>query len=425
MDREDLEQLQIERLQTVLNRVYKNVSFYNKKFDEMKINIENIKKIEDIKYLPFTTKQDLRNSYPYNMFAVPLKDIIRIHSTSGTTGKPVIIGYTKNDIKNWEQIVARCLSSVGITNHDFIQISFNYGFFTGGLGFHYGAERIGASVIPASSTDNALKQIMVMKDYKSSVIVCTPSYAVFIAKTIEKLKIHPEELYLKKGIFGAEPWTEKTRSYLEKTFNIDAYDSYGLSEIFGPGVAEECEYKNGLHVNEDHFIVEIINPNTLEPVEEGSEGELVFTTLTKEGFPVIRYRTGDITSINSEKCECGRTLKRIARIKGRNDDLIFVNGSKFLPSEIEKVLFGNIENCESNYQIIIDKKDGIDTVEILVEVPDKIPFDENYQILRLQSEIEKNVEYNLELKTKITFVEPQSLNFSYNEKMRRVIDRRV
>jgi len=338
MPRDELEQLQIERLQMTLNRVYRNVAFYRKGFDAAGVDIGKIRSVGDLKELPFTTKEDLHASYPYDMFAVPLKDIVRIHSSSGTTGRPIVVGYTKNDIQHWSALTARVLTAAGITEHDFVQIAFEYSLFTGGLGFHYGAERIGASVIPSSASGNIQKQLYIMKDYKTSALLSTPSFAITIASNLREMGIHPESLNLRVGIFGAEPWSDAIRARIEDELRLDAYDSYGLSEIMGPGVSGECAHKCGLHVNEDHFIVEVIDPATGAPLGYGAEGELVFTTITKEGVPLIRYRTGDLGTLTGGTCECGRTFARMSRVSRRIDDMIIVRGVKIVPRQIEEIL---------------------------------------------------------------------------------------
>ncbi|RKX76775.1 MAG: phenylacetate--CoA ligase [Spirochaetes bacterium] len=420
--REDMEQLQIERLQTTMHRVYRNVAFYRHSFDSCGVNIERIKSINDLAFLPFTTREDLLKSYPYDMFAVPLRDIVRIHSTSGTTGKPIIVGYTRNDINIWTSLVTRVLAAAGITNHDFIQIAFKYNLFTGGFGFHYGAEKIGASVIPAS-TEDVEKQITIMKDYKTTVLVSTPGYALHIAVVLKELNIHPEELFLRTGLFGAEPWSENLRTQIEESLHIKAYDNYGLTEIIGPGVAFECEKQCGLHINEDHFIPEIIDPETLETLPEGERGELVFTTITKQGFPLIRYRTGDISSIVSEPCQCGRTLARMERVSGRTDDMIIVEGINVFPSQIEEVLL-RIEGIEPHYQITLDRKEGVDTMEIMVEVEEEFFSDETKILENLRERIEREISSHLGIGAEITLVEPKKISRSTGGKLKHVIDRR-
>ena len=421
MDRSDLEQLQLERLQAILNRAYRSVRFYNRLFDDTGIVPEEIKTMEDMARIPFTRKSALRDNYPYGMFAVPLKEVVRIHSSSGTSGKPTVVGYTRNDLLQWSNMVARVLVSAGVTSDDVIQIAFGYGLFTGGFGLHYGAERLGASVIPVSS-GNTEKQIMIMKDYKTTALVCTPSYALHIAEVMKDMNIHPNELSLKIGCFGAEVWSENLRKKIEENLYISATDNYGLSEIIGPGVAGECEYKCGLHIQEDHFIPEIINPDTGERLPMGAVGELVLTTLTKEALPMIRYRTGDITRLIETPCQCGRTLVRMERVTGRSDDMLIIRGVNVFPSQIEYVLLEE-ECAEPHYQLIVDREGALDTLEILVEVSGKIFYDE----MKLQQEfvkrIHKKISSLLGLSVKITLVEPRSLERTAG-KAKRVVDKR-
>ena len=317
--RDELDQLQIERLQSTLNRVYRNVAFYRAAFDAHRINLEGIRDVRSLAELPFTTKDDLRKSYPYDMFAVPLKDIVRIHSTSGTTGKPVVVGYTRNDLKAWTECTARVLAAAGITEHDVVQIALDYSLYAGGFGFHQGAELIGASVIPASLTASIEKQIVIMRDFKTTALISTPSHAMNIATGLEEMGVRPEQLRLRLGLFSGERWGEQLRQQIEQRLRITATDTYGLTEILGPGIAGECHLRRGLHINEDHLIVEVVDQKTLKPVAAGEEGELVFTTITKEGFPLIRYRTGDISSVDPAPCPCGRTFARMARVTGRTD----------------------------------------------------------------------------------------------------------
>ena len=423
LSREDLEQLQVERLQASLIRVYRYVSFYKQSFDSHGVDIEQIKNIRDLAKLPFTTKEDLRRSYPYDMFAVPLRDIVRIHSTSGTTGKPIIVGYTKNDLRHWTDCTARLLAAAGVTEHDVVQIAFPFNLFTGGFGFHQGAEAIGASVIP-SSTSAPEKQIMIMKDFKTTVLLCAPSYAVNIAAILRDLHMHAESLNLHTGLFGAEPWSETLRGQLEESLHITALDNYGLTEVIGPGVAGECEHKNGLHVNEDHFIVEVIDPETLQSLPPGREGDLVFTTITKEGFPLIRYRTGDISRLLEEPCACGRTTRRMQRVSGRTDDLIFIKGQKVFPSQIEEILL-EAEGIAPQYRILLDRVDGDDTMEVQVEISENYPaFDELKNLERLRDTIGRRIELVLGVEAKVTLVEPRSLMRDSRGKQRRVIDNR-
>jgi phenylacetate-CoA ligase len=423
LSRDELEQLQVERLQATLYRVYRYVSFYKQSFDSHGVNIESIKSIQDLAGFPFTTKEDLRKSYPYDMFAVPLRDILRIHSTSGTTGKPIIVGYTKNDLRHWTSCAARLLAAAGVDEHDVVQIAFPFNLFTGGFGFHQGAEQIGASVIP-SSTSPPEKQIMIMRDFKTTVLICAPSYAVNIASTLAELQIHAETLNLKVGLFGAEPWSENLRSQLEEGLHIAARDNYGLTEVIGPGVAGECEHKNGLHINEDHFVAEVVDPKTLKPLPLGQEGELVFTTITKEGFPLIRYRTGDISSLIEEPCPCGRTTRRMRRVSGRTDDLIFIKGQKVFPSQIEEILL-EAEGTAPHYRILLDRQEGHDTMEVQVEILESFPaFDELKNLERLRDTITRKIEVVLGVDAKITLVEPRSLLRDGGAKTRRVIDNR-
>jgi len=424
MDREDLAQLQIERLQLTLNRVYRNVAFYKTLFDEKKINIEEIKSLKDLTKLPFTTKEDLRQSYPYDMFAVPLRDIVRIHSTSGTTGKPIVVGYTKTDIGVWSSLVSRVLTAAEVTDHDFIQIAFNYHLFTGGFGFHYAAEKIGASVIPASNVDIS-KQITIMRDFKTSTLVSTPGFALHIAAVLGEMGIHPESLNLRVGVFGAEPWSQNLRTEIERSLHIRAFDNYGITEVLGPGVAYECTEKNGLHVNEDHFIVEIIDRDTLEPAGPGEKGELVFTTITKQGFPLIRYRTGDISALVPDACPCGRTLVRMEKVTGRTDDMIIVEGNNVFPSQIEEVLL-QIEGVEPHYEIILDRDAGFDTMEIRVEVSDMLSLVDEIKNLELfRNKIQDHLQAVLDIRPIVTLVEPKTLTRSVGGKLSRVTDKRV
>jgi len=358
------------------------------------------------------------------MFAVPLRDIVRIHTTSGATGRPIVMGYTKNDLCHWAELVARSLSAAGINEHDFVQVAFSYSLFTGGLGFHYGAELIGASVIPSSESADMRKQITVMKDYKVTALVSTPTYALKLAHELREMGVHPEELHLKNGVFGAEPWNQTMREQIEERLHINAFDNYGISEVLGPGIAAECECKNGLHVNEDHFIAEIIDPKTLEPVSEGVQGEVVLTTITKEGFPLVRYRTGDLASLMPGACACGRTFRRLSRVSGRTDDLIIIKGMKFFPSQIEEVLH-TVEKITPHYQVVISRNDGLDEMELRVEMSDKIPFfDEIRKLEELKADISRHIKQELNITAKVIFVEPGSFIHEPGKKAKRVIDRR-
>ena len=422
MDRAELEQLQFERLQATIARVYMNVPFYRKKFDELGIDPDEFRSLEDIRKLPFTVKNDLRDSYPYGLFAVPLRDVVRIHASSGTTGMSTVVGYTKNDIKTWSNLVARVLTAGGVTKDDVVQIAFGYSLFTGGFGLHYGAERVGASVIPISS-GNTARQIKIMQDFRTTALVCTPSYAMLIADTIQEAGISINSLSLKYGLFGAEPWSEKMRQEIQDKLKIIATDNYGLSEVMGPGVAGECLERNGLHINEDHFFVEIINPETLESVRPGETGELVITTLTKEAFPVIRFRTRDLTRlIVTEPCPCGRKTMKMSRVMGRTDDMLIIKGVNVFPSQIESVLF-NIEGTEPHYQIIIDRKGPLDDVTVQVEVSESIFFDEMKKQNELIRLIKHKLASELGISVEIKLVEKKTLERSEG-KAKRVIDLR-
>jgi phenylacetate-CoA ligase len=419
--RDALEQLQLERLQSTLYRVGTHVPFYRKKFDELKIDYDNFRSLDDLRKLPFTTKQDLRDNYPYGLFAVPLRDVVRIHSSSGTTGLATVVGYSKNDIKNWSNLVARVLIGAGVTADDVIQIAFGYGLFTGGFGLHYGAERLGASVIPISA-GNTKRQIQIMQDFKTTALVCTPSYALIIADTMMEMGINPNGLALRVGLFGAEPWSEAMRHEINEKLGIVATDNYGLSEVMGPGVAGECQECNGLHINEDHFLLEVIDPKTLEPVSPGELGELVITTLTKEAFPMIRYRTRDLTRLIPEPCPCGRTFMRMQRIMGRTDDMLIIKGVNVFPIQIEKVLF-EIEGTEPHYQIIIDRENHSDKVTVLVEVVESIFFDEMKKQREMVDHIKARLASELGVSVAIKLVEEKTLERSEG-KSKRVVDNR-
>ena len=421
MAREDLEQLQLERLQSTLYRVGTHVPFYRQKFNEMKLDYDAFHSLEDLRRLPFTTKQDLRDNYPYGLFAVPLREVVRVHSSSGTTGMATVVGYSKNDIKNWSDLVARILCAAGLTADDVIQIAFGYGLFTGGFGLHYGAERLGASVIPISA-GNTKRQIRIMQDFKTTALVCTPSYALKIADVMMEMGVNPAGLSLKFGLFGAEPWSEAMRAEINDKLGIVATDNYGLSEVMGPGVAGECQECNGLHINEDHFLVEILNPETLEPVDEGEVGELVITTLTKEAFPVIRYRTRDLTRFIPEPCPCGRTFKKISRIIGRTDDMLIIKGVNVFPTQIESVLF-EIEGTEPHYRIIVERENHEDKVTVQVEVVESIFFHEMKKQRALVDKIKASLASELGIGVEVKLVEEKSLA-RFEGKADRVIDKR-
>jgi phenylacetate-CoA ligase len=421
MNREELAQLQLERLESTLSRVYMNVPFYKKKFDEIGFNPDDLRSLDDLRKLPFTTKKDLRDNYPYGLFAVPLREVVRVHASSGTTGMATVVGYSHNDIKTWSNLVARILAAGGITKDDVIQISFNYGLFTGAFGLHYGAERLGASVIPISS-GNTRRQIQIMQDFKTTALVGTPSYAMLIADTMMELGINRNSLSLKYGLFGAEPWSEAMRRELENKLKIIATDNYGLSEVMGPGVAGECLERNGLHIAEDHFLVELINPDTLEPVKPGEAGELVITTLTKEAFPVVRYRTRDLTRLIPEPCPCGRTMTRMTRIFGRTDDMLIIRGVNVFPQQIEKVLF-EIEGVAPHYQIVIDRKGALDETTVYVEVSESIFFDEMKKQSELKETIKKRLASELGISVEVKLAEKKTLE-RFEGKAKRVIDNR-
>ena len=421
MPREDLEQLQLERLQSTLYRVGTHVPFYRKKFEELKINYDDFKSLDDLRRLPFTVKQDLRDNYPYGLFAVPQRDIVRVHSSSGTTGLATVVGYTKNDLKTWSNLVARVLTGAGVTKDDVIQIAFGYGLFTGGFGLHYGAERLGASVIPISA-GNTKRQIQIMQDFKTTALVCTPSYALIIADTMMEMGVNPNGLSLRVGLFGAEPWSEAMRHEINEKLGIRATDNYGLSEVMGPGVAGECQECNGLHINEDHFLLEVIDPETLEPVAPGEVGELVVTTLTKEAFPMIRYRTRDLTRLIPESCPCGRTFTRMQRIMGRTDDMLIIKGVNVFPIQIEKVLF-EIEGTEPHYQIVIERENHNDKVTVLVEVNESLFFDQMKKQRQMVDHIKARLASELGIGVNVKLVEEKTLERSEG-KTKRVIDKR-
>ncbi|MBI5904366.1 MAG: phenylacetate--CoA ligase [Deltaproteobacteria bacterium] len=422
MDREELDQLRIERLQSTLNRVYAHVPFYRKKFDAMGISPEDIGSLSDISRLPFTTKDDVRANYPYGLFAVPLREVVRIHASSGTTGTSAVVGYTRNDIKTWSNLVARVLISGGVTKDDVVQICFGYGLFTGGFGLHYGAERIGASVIPASS-GNTARQIQIMRDFKTTALVCTPSYAMLVANRIREMGIPVSALSLKYGLFGAEPWSEAMRREIQDALGIVATDNYGLSEVMGPGVSGECTERKGLHIQEDHFLVEVIDPETLEPVPAGKKGELVITTLTKEAFPMIRYRTRDLTRLVPGPCPCGRTGIRMSRVAGRTDDMLIIRGVNVFPSQIEALIF-ETEGAGSQYQVVIERKGALDEVTVLVEAAGAVPAGAERRGIAPEEAIRKRLAHELGIAVDVKRVEGMSLARSDSGKAIRVVDNR-
>jgi phenylacetate-CoA ligase len=422
LPREALEALQRKRLHQVVERVYHTVGFYRRVLDEAGVTPDDIQTLHDIQRLPFTTKQDLRDNYPFGMFAVPMSNIVRLHASSGTTGKATVVGYTKRDIDTWSRLVARSFVAAGLTKNDIIHNAYGYGLFTGGLGAHYGAEMLGASVVPISG-GNTKRQIMILQDFGPTAICCTPSYALYLAERGEEIGVDMTSLNLRVGVLGAEPWSETMRQEIENKLNIKALDIYGLSEVIGPGVAMECtEGRNGLHVFEDHFIVETINPMTGEVVHNGEEGELVFTTLTKEAFPLIRYRTGDMSRLMKEPCRCGRTVARMARISGRSDDMLIIRGVNVFPSQIENVLLA-IEGLEPHYQLIVDREGTLDTLEIRVEVSETIFSDEIRTLQKIERRIAKDVKDYLGVTAAVKLVETKSLQ-RFQEKAQRVVDKR-
>ncbi|MDD2500765.1 MAG: phenylacetate--CoA ligase [Geobacter sp.] len=417
-----LEALQLKRLQATVNRVYGNVPFYKQAFDAAGIKPEDIKSLADLRRLPFTTKQHMRDSYPYGLFAAPMEEIVRIHASSGTTGKPTVVGYTQKDIETWSELMARSFMAAGANKGDIIHNAYGYGLFTGGLGAHYGAEKLGASVIPISG-GNTKRQIMIMQDFGSTVLTCTPSYSLYLAEEAAAEGVDIKSSRLRVGIFGAEPWSEAMRGEIEANLGLDAIDIYGLSEIMGPGVAIECiEEKHGLHIWEDHFIPEIINPETGQPVADGEKGELVITTITKQGIPLIRYRTRDITSISHAACACGRTHARIARMSGRSDDMLIIRGVNVFPSQIESILV-RVEGVEPHYLLIVDRKDNLDTLEVQVEVNEGIFSDEIKVLQSLSRQIEKEIKDMLGVTCTVKLVEPKTIQRSEG-KAQRVKDNR-
>jgi len=421
ISREELETLQLRRLQDTVMRVYYRVPFYRRKMDECKVSPDDIKTLKDIRRLPVTTKGDLRDNYPFGLFAVPQREIIRIHASSGTTGKPIVVGYTRRDIDTWSELVARIVTAAGVSDEDTVQIAFGYGLFTGGFGLHYGCELCGASVIPVSS-GNTERQLMLMRDFNATALVCTPTYALHIAEVGHDNGFDFESSPLKWGLFGGEPWSENMREQIESRLNIIATDNYGLSEIIGPGVSGECLEKNGLHIAEDHFFTEIINPETMEPVADGEEGEIIFTSLTKEALPIIRYRTRDITRLIPGDCPCGRTLVRMARVSGRNDDMLIIRGVNVFPSQIENVLM-EIKGTEPQYQLIVDRKGALDTLEVRIEVSPELFKDEMKEMNALQKHITSRIHSVLGIGVRVTLVEPKTIE-RFMGKAKRVIDKR-
>ncbi|WP_354005674.1 phenylacetate--CoA ligase family protein [Desulfofustis limnaeus] len=422
LPRAGLESIQLKRLQRLVARVYGKVAPYRQKMDAVGIKPQDIRCLADLSKLPFTVKEDLRANYPFGLFTVPLDEVVRVHASSGTTGKPTVVGYTKKDIDTWASLMARALACAGATSGDMVHNAYGYGLFTGGLGAHYGAEKLGATVIPVSG-GNTKRQITIMKDFGSTVLLSTPSYALNLAETMDEMGIDPQELSLRVGIFGAEPWSENMREEVERKLNLKAVDIYGLSEVIGPGVAMEClQTTKGMHIFEDHFLPEIIDPATGEVLPPGQQGELVFTTLTKEAFPIIRYRTKDISSLCYDTCECGRTLVRMGKVTGRTDDMLIIRGVNVFPSQVEHVLVG-IEGVEPHYQIVVEREGSMDTMTVEVEISDRIFSDEVKQIEQLTHRITADIKDILGVTCRVKLVNPRAIQRSEG-KAQRVIDKR-
>jgi len=421
MEREELRKLQGERLQAMVEKVYFNVPFYRLKLQEKGIEPGDIRSIDDLQKLPFTTKQDLRDTYPFGLFAVPLQHVVRLHASSGTTGKSTVVGYTHNDILMWSEVVARSLTMAGVTKSDIVQVAYGYGLFTGGLGLHYGAEKVGASVIPISG-GNTRKQLQLMEDFGSTAIACTPSYAAYLGEALAEEKIDRKNIKLKAGIFGAEPWTEEMRTQIERLLGLKAYDIYGLSEVIGPGVSMECSCQNGMHIFEDHFIPEIIDPETGDVLPYGELGELVFTTVTKEAMPLVRYRTRDLTRLHAESCQCGRTLVRMEKCVGRSDDMLIIRGVNVFPSQIESVLL-EMSETKPHYLLVVDRENNLDTIEIQVEVEEQFFSDEVRELENLRRRIHANISSLLGLSASIRLDQPDTIERSMG-KAQRVVDKR-
>jgi phenylacetate-CoA ligase len=422
MPREALEAIQSRRLQATVARVYNTVPFYRKRFDERGLKPEHIRTLDDLRRLPFTYKDDLRDNYPFSMFAVPMDNVVRIHASSGTTGKPTVVGYTARDVQIWAELMARTLVAAGTTKGDIVHNAYGYGLFTGGLGFHYGAEKLGASVIPISG-GNTRRQVMIMKDFGPTILTCTPSYALHVAEVAEDMGVSFRDLKFKAGVFGAEPWTEQMRQEIERKLNLRAMDIYGLSEVIGPGVSVECiEAQRGLHIFEDHIIPEIIDPRTEEVLPYGTPGELVFTTVTKEAFPVIRYRSRDISVLQPEPCRCGRTMVRMGRVQGRSDDMLIIRGVNVFPSQIESVIM-ETEGVEPHYQLVVERAGSLDQLMVLVEVNDKIFSDEIKNLQVMERSLEKNIRESLGVSAQVKLVEPKTIQRSEGKAVR-VVDKR-
>ena len=424
LPREALEAIQLRRLRATVERVYATVPFYRKRFQEAGVTPESIRSLSDLQRFPFMTKKDLRDNYPFGLFAAPMENVVRIHASSGTTGKPIVVGYTARDVATWAELMARSLCAAGATREDIIHNAYGYGLFTGGLGVHYGAERLGASVIPISG-GNTKRQIMIMKDFGPTIITCTPSYALHLSEVAKEMGLGPRDLKFRVGIFGAEPWSERMRQEIEAKLNLKAIDIYGLSEVMGPGVAVECsEARNGLHIFDDHFIPEIIDPETEKVLPFGEKGELVFTSITKEAFPVIRYRTRDISSLHPEPCICGRTHIRMGRISGRTDDMLIIRGVNVFPSQIESVLM-EMEEVEPHYQLIVDREGNLDVLTVLVEIGEHAFSDEVKRLQVLEKKISKNIKEYLGVSAKVKLVEPKTLARSEGKAVRVIDNRKI
>ncbi len=422
MPREDLEALQLRRLKTLVEKVYYNVPFYQNRFNEMNLRPEHIRTLDDLKYLPFTEKQDLRNNYPFGLFAVPRDNVVRVHASSGTTGKATVVGYTQRDVNTWSELMARSLMCAGASRRDIVHNAYGYGLFTGGLGMHYGVERLGATILPISG-GGTRRQVMLMRDFGSTILCSTPSYALFLYESIIAAGMNIEDLKLHTGIFGAEPWSEKMRADIESKLQIKALDIYGLSEIMGPGVGMECcDAQDGLHIWEDHFLMEIIDPETGEQLPLGETGELVITTISKEAQPLIRYRTRDITRIEAIPCRCGRTHRRITRIQGRSDDMLIIRGVNVFPQQIETILL-ETQGVAPHYQLILTREGSLDMLEVKVEVDEKLFSDEIKHLQRIEAKIQKNIKEFLGVTAKVTLSEPRSIERSEG-KAKRIIDLR-
>lgn len=421
MPREVLEELQLSRLKDTVLRGYANVPAYKEKMDKAGVKPQDIKSLADLQYLPFLYKKDFRDNYPFGLLAVPMSEVVRIHSSSGTTGKPTVAGYTARDIGTWGELMARSLTNAGATRESVIQIAWGYGLFTGGLGAHYGAEKIGATVIPASG-GNTKRQLMLMQDYGTTILGCTPSYSLVMHEEFLEMGIQRSDLKFKSGIFGAEPWSENMRKEIECKWEIDAYDVYGMTELAGPGVAIDCVCKKGLHIAEDHYIAEIIDPDTGEVLPEGSHGELVITSLTKEALPLIRYRTRDLTRLNRAVCECGRTHSRMEKVLGRSDDMLIIRGVNVFPSMVESILL-QIPGIEPQYQLVVDRKNNLDRLEVQVEVSEGVFSDEVRKLEELEARISRELNSGLGIAVKVRLVEPKTIERSEG-KAKRIIDNR-